>query len=98
VSSPCLVPANAAKRRLPGSEADSPAWRKNFIQTFLERDIPQFGIGTPASTLLRFWTMLAHYHGQVWNAAEPARSLGVNESTVRRYLDLLSTEACSFKP
>ncbi len=74
---------------LAGSEADSLAWRKNFIQTFLERDIPQLGIGAPASTLLRFWTMLAHYHGQVWNAAEPARSLGVNESTVRRYLDLL---------
>lgn len=74
---------------LAGSDADSLAWRKNFIQTFLERDIPQLGIGTPAPTLFRFWTMLAHYHGQVWNAAEPARSLGVNESTVRRYLDLL---------
>jgi hypothetical protein len=71
------------------SETDSLAWRKNFIQTFLERDIPQLGIGTPAPTLFRFWTMLAHYHGQIWNAAEPARSLGVNESTVRRYLDLL---------
>ncbi len=70
-------------------DSDSLAWRKNFIQTFLERDIPQFGIGTPSPMLLRFWTMLAHYHGQVWNAAEPARSLGVNESTVRRYLDLL---------
>ena len=74
---------------LAGSETDSLAWRKNFIQTFLERDIPQLGIGIPAPTLFRFWTMLAHYHGQVWNAAEPARSLGVNESTVRRYLDLL---------
>lgn len=74
---------------LAGSDADSFAWRKNFIQTFLERDLPQLGIGTPAATLLRFWTMLAHYHGQVWNAAEPARSLGVNESTTRRYLDLL---------
>ena len=71
------------------SETDSLAWRKNFIQTFLERDIPQLGIGTPAPTLFRFWTMLAHCHGQIWNAAEPARSLGVNESTVRRYLDLL---------
>ena len=71
------------------SETDSLAWRKNFIQTFLERDIPQLGIGTPAPTLFRFWTMLAHYNGQIWNAAEPARSLGVNESTVRRYLDLL---------
>lgn len=74
---------------LADSDSDSLAWRKNFTQTFLERDIPQFGIGTPAPTLLRFWTMLAHYHGQIWNAAEPARSLGVNESTTRRYLDLL---------
>ena len=74
---------------LAANDADSMAWRKNFIQTFLERDIPQLGIGISAPMLFRFWTMLAHYHGQVWNAAEPARSLGVNESTVRRYLDLL---------
>ena len=72
------------------TEADSLAWRKNFIQTFLERDLPQWGIGTPSPALLRFWTMLAHYHGQIWNAAEPARSLGVSEPTVRRYLDILS--------
>jgi predicted AAA+ superfamily ATPase len=72
------------------TESDSLAWRKNFIQTFLERDLPQWGIGTPSPALLRFWTMLAHYHGQVWNAAEPARSLGVSEPTVRRYLDILS--------
>lgn len=72
------------------TETDSFAWRKNFIQTFLERDIPQWGIGIPAIALLRFWTMLAHYHGQTWNAAEPARSLGVSEPTVRRYLDILS--------
>jgi predicted AAA+ superfamily ATPase len=71
------------------SEEDSLAWRKNFIQTFLERDLPQLGIGAPAAMLLRFWTMLAHYHGHIWNAAEPARSLGVSESTTRRYLDLL---------
>jgi predicted AAA+ superfamily ATPase len=74
---------------LASSDANSVAWRKSFIQTFLERDIPSFGIGTPAPTLLRFWTMLAHYHGQVWNAAEPARSLGIGETSVRRYLDLL---------
>jgi len=74
---------------LAANESDSLAWRKNFIQTFLERDIPQLGIGIPAPTLFRYWSMLAHYHGQVWNAAEPARSLGVSESTVRRYLDLL---------
>jgi hypothetical protein len=69
--------------------ADSLAWRKNFIQSFLERDLAQWGIRVPASTMLRFWTMLAHYHGQVWNAAEPARSLGVSQPTVRRYLDVL---------
>ncbi len=71
------------------NDSNSVAWRKNFIQTLLERDIPSFGLGTPAPTLLRFWTMLAHYHGQVWNAAEPARSLGIGETSVRRYLDLL---------
>jgi len=72
------------------TEKDSEIWRKQFIQTFLERDLVQWGINTPAVTLLRFWTMLAHYHGQTWNAAEPARSLGVTEPTVRRYLDILS--------
>lgn len=71
------------------SDEDSLAWRKNFARTLVERDIPQLGIGIPAQALLRFWTMLAHYHGQVWNAAPPARSLGVSEPTVRRYLDLL---------
>jgi len=69
------------------SGADSFDWRKNFIQTFLERDLPQLGIRVPAYTMLRFWTMLAHYHGQVWNGAELARSLGVSQPTVRRYLD-----------
>ena len=72
------------------TDRDSLAWRKNFIQTFLERDLPQSGIVAPPVMLRRFWTMLAHYHGQTWNAAEPARSLGVSEPTVRRYLDLLS--------
>jgi len=72
------------------SEADSVAWRKNFVQTFLERDLPQLGVRIPATTLLRFWTMVAHYHGQVWNAAEPARSLSMGETSVRRYLDLLT--------
>jgi uncharacterized protein len=72
------------------NDADSLAWRKNFIQTFLERHLPQWGIGTPAAALMRFWTMLAHYHAQIWNAAEPARSLGVSEPTVRRYLDIIS--------
>lgn len=74
---------------LAASDEDSLAWRKNFVRTLVERDIPQLGIGISAQALLRFWTMLAHYHGQVWNAAPPARSLGVSEPTVRRYLDLL---------
>jgi len=74
---------------LAASDNDSYVWRKNFIQTLLERDLPQLGISIPATTLQRFWAMLAHYHGQIWNAAELARSMGVNETTVRRYLDLL---------
>lgn len=75
---------------LAGQEADSLAWRKNFIRTLLERDLPQWGVRVPAVALHRFWTMLAHYHGQTWNAAEPARALGVSESTMRRHLDLLT--------
>lgn len=69
---------------------DSLRWRNEFIQTFLERDLPQLGVSIPAQALRRFWTMVAHYHGNIWNAAEPARSLGVSEPTVRRYLDLLT--------
>jgi len=71
-------------------DAASLAWRRDFIRMFLERDIPQFGFSITATMLLRFWTMLAHYHGQTWNAAEPARSLGIGESTARRYLDMLT--------
>jgi predicted AAA+ superfamily ATPase len=69
---------------------DSFAWRQQFIQTFLERDVPQLGFNIPAPALLRFWTMVAHCHGGIWSAADPARSLGIGESTVRRYLDLLT--------
>jgi len=72
------------------NETNSLNWRKAFIQTLLERDFPQWGIRTAATTLWRFWSMLAHYHGQTWNAAEFARALGVSESSARRYLDLLS--------
>jgi uncharacterized protein len=71
------------------NDLDSFAWRKNFVQTFLERDLPQWGVRVPSATLHRFWTMLAHYHGQVWNAAELARSMGVSEPAIRRYLDVL---------
>jgi len=72
------------------SDEASLVWRRQFIQTYLERDLPQLGVTIPAVTLLRFWTMLAHYHGGVWNAAEAARSLGVSEPTARRYLDLMT--------
>ena len=68
----------------------SALWRENFVRTFLERDIPQLGITIPAETLRRFWTMIAHYHGQTWNAAEFARALGASEATARRYLDILA--------
>jgi len=71
------------------SDEQSVEWRSYFLRTFLERDLPQLGITIPAATLRRFWTMVAHYHGQVWNAAEFARSLGADEKTARKYLDLL---------
>ncbi len=71
-------------------DADSLTWRRQFLQTFLERDLPQLGITIPAVTMRRFWNMLAHYHGQIWNAAELARALAINEATVRRYLDLMT--------
>ncbi len=72
------------------TEQASFVWRQQLVQTFLERDLPQLGISVPADTMRRFWTMLAHYHGGLWNASEAARSLGVSEPTARRYLDLLS--------
>ena len=75
---------------LSNSEKDSLAWREGFIRTFLERDIPQLGINIPAVTMRRFWTMLAHYHGQTWNGAEIGRSMGLSDKTVRSYLDILT--------
>ncbi|MDA1261019.1 MAG: ATP-binding protein [Planctomycetota bacterium] len=75
---------------LAAAEPDSLAWRRQFILTLLERDLPQWGVRVPAEALGRFWSMLAHYHGQTWNAAEPARALGVTPKTCSRHLDLLS--------
>jgi uncharacterized protein len=72
------------------SDVDSRQWRRDFMRMVVERDMPQLGIQVAAPAMQRFWAMLAHYHGQVWNAADLARSLGVNESTVRRYLDWLT--------
>ncbi len=71
------------------SSEGSFAWRKQFVQTFLERDVPQMGVNIPAPMFRRFWAMLAHGHGQLWNAADPAASLGVSQPTVRKYLDYL---------
>ncbi|MCR4315487.1 MAG: ATP-binding protein [Planctomycetes bacterium] len=75
---------------LSGSEQDSFAWREGFIRTFLEHDIPQLGINIAAPAMRRFWTMLAHYHGQTWNAAKFAGSLGISDKTARSYLDILT--------
>lgn len=75
---------------LAADEAQSIEWRDRFIEIFLQRDLPQLGINVAAPAMHRFWMMLTHYHGQTWNAADPARSLSVNESTVRRYLDWLT--------
>lgn len=68
----------------------SAAWRDDYISTFLERDLGNLGFRMPAATMRRFWTMLAHYHGQLWNSSELARSLGVSRPTVDRYLDALT--------
>lgn len=72
------------------STRESLDWRRTFMRTFLERDVPQLGIGIPAATLERFWSMLAHYHGQIWNASEFGRSFGVSHHAVGRYLDTLA--------
>jgi len=73
------------------SDAHSARWRREFVRTFLERDLPQLGIGVSAETMRRFWTMLAHTHGTTLNHSAIGRSLGVSDSTVRRYLDQLSS-------
>ena len=65
-------------------------WRKSFIQTYLERDIPQFGFQVPAIQLRKFWTMLAHNHGQLWNASKIGNAMGVSSPTAKNYLDILN--------
>jgi len=72
------------------SDQDSFAWREGFVRTYLERDIPQLGFTIPVVAMRRFWTMLAHYHGQTWNASEIGRAMGLSDKTVRGYLDILS--------
>ncbi|MGH9259723.1 MAG: ATP-binding protein, partial [Acidimicrobiales bacterium] len=72
------------------SEPESLRWRQELVRTYLERDIPELGLRLPAPALRRFWMMVAHYHGQVWNASELGRSFGVAHTTVQRYLDVLT--------
>lgn len=79
------------------SHKESHEWRRSFIQTFIERDIPQLGINIKAATLDRFWRMLSHYHGQIWNSSEFARSFGVADTTIRNYLDLLTSALVVFQ-
>ncbi|RMG41087.1 MAG: ATP-binding protein [Candidatus Dadabacteria bacterium] len=75
---------------LAASDQESYRWRSDFVRTFLERDIPQFGIKIPASALGRFWQMLTHVHGNILDYSELGRSLSVSDTTVRRYLDVLT--------
>jgi len=74
---------------LADSEDDSMAWRNDFIRTFLERDIMQLGYRLASMTMRRLWHMIAHYHGQVWNASAVGNALGLNHKTVNHYLDVL---------
>ena len=75
---------------LADSDKDAFIWLKEYIQSFVERDLPLHGVSLPSVTLIRFWTMLAHYHGQIFNASEIARSLGISVMTVNRYLDIMT--------
>lgn len=75
---------------LAGSDKESSRWRDDYIRTYLERDLPMLGIQIPAASIRRFWMMLSHYHGQMFNASELARSLQISDTTARRYLDILT--------
>lgn len=79
-------PLSYLARSMPGSRR----WRDDFVRTLLTRDVPEPGSLIPSTTLRRFWTMLAHWHGQLWNGAEFGRAFGVSHPTVRRHLDLLT--------
>lgn len=78
------------KAFLAASDEDSFVWREGFVRTFLERDLPQFGVRVSSTVMRRFWTMLAHSHGQLWNASRLGRSMGLTDKTVRRYLEDLT--------
>ncbi len=78
------------KSFLAPTDAEAWKWRNDFVQTFLERDLPQLGIQIPPQTLRRFWTMLTHHHGHLWNASQIASAFGIAHTTARRYLDILT--------
>ncbi len=86
---PLWVRGGFPRSLLARTESESVSWRREFVRSFVERDLPQIGSSVSASTISRFWAMLAHYHGQIWNASEFARAFGVSEASVRRYADLL---------
>lgn len=69
---------------------DSMAWREGMILTCLQRDLPELGLRSPSAAMRRFWTMLAHCHGRIWNASELGRALGLSDKTIRGYLDIRS--------
>ena len=75
---------------LAASDEDSLVWRSQAVADHVRQDLPQLGINIAAPAMLRFWAMLAHYHGQIWSAAPTAQSMGVSEPTIRRYLDTLT--------
>ena len=72
------------------TDHNSYLWRQSYITTFLERDIPMLGFSIPAEHIRRFWMMIAHYHGQIFNASEISKSLNISTNTVRKYLDILA--------
>ena len=75
---------------LAGSDTSSLQWRQDFMTLFVERDLPQFGVTFPSAAMRRFWAMLAHYHGQTWNASELAKSFDVSQAIIRKKLDILT--------
>lgn len=82
---------------LSASDKGSREWQEAFIRTYLERDLPQLGINLSSVTMRRFWTMLAHYHGQTWNGSELGRALGVSDKSVARWLDILEGTYMAFR-
>lgn len=86
---PLLLRGGFPRSWLAAKDEDSLEWRRQFIATILSRDLPGLGVQLPVPTLQRLWSIMAHWHGQIWNAAEPARTLGLSETTIHRLTDFL---------